>query len=340
MSDKTFDLCVWNSDDVEIVPQFLEVLKAAHGQPLTSSKEIFLWKHRDNPVGPSIFTYAVDTDSDSVVALQVLSPRRLFYNEQVHPGYESNDTSTHPNYRRRGLFTRLLELCMEEADERNAWFALGFPNINSKRGFLKFGWKDVGKIETLVKPLRPLKTGFFFLTNRKSLKRFSADTKSHMSAGTVASSLPEDMEEILEARQCWQGLWAGHRDRTLLEWRFVHHPYHSYEIVKSEEGFAFVLLGQRGILREGKIVEAFFRVAQKKLKRAVKGLLRQIREQLDPDIVSTILTVDHPYHDAFVRSGFYKAPSDMMFFNYPLSNCPSNLAEQPWAITGTDIDTQ
>jgi hypothetical protein len=340
MNDKTCDLRIWNSDDVQIVPQFLELLKATHQQSSALPKEIFLWKHRDNPIGSSIITYAVDIDSGKVVAMEALSPRRLFYNGQLYLGYESNDTSTHPDYGRRGLFTSLLKLAMEIANKKNASFLFGFPNSNSMRGFLKNGWKDMKKIGVFLKPLHPLRIGAAILTDRKRLRLFIANSRNQATANAANQLLPEDLEEILKVRGSWGNLWAGYRDRPMLEWRFVRHPYHSYEIIRSEKWFAFALIGQRGILRECRIVEAFSRVAKSEMKQAIKGLLLQIRERFNPDVISTVFTMDHPYFDSFVRSGFYKAPSPIMSFNYPLSSCPSNLAEQPWAITGTDINVQ
>ena len=340
MDGKKFELCVWNPEDVQIIPQFLKVFEAAHQHPLTSRKDIFLWKHKDNPVGPSIITYAVDTERDKVIAVEALSPRKLSYNGLVYLGYESNDTSTHPDYGRRGLFTSLVRLGTEIASKRNTSFFYGFPNFNSKRGFLKLNWKDVGTIAVLVKPSHPLRVGFAFLTDRKGLRSFIGDIKNEPAENIVNQSLPEDLEEFLKVRGSWGNRWVGYRDRSILKWRFLEHPFHTYRIIRTEQGLAFVLLGHRGILQECRIVEAYFRAEKSELKQAIKRVLLQIQEYFNPDIISTILTIGHPYYDSFIRSGFYKAPSNIMFFNYPLSSCPINISGQPWAITGTDIDTQ
>ena len=340
MDEKKIELCVWNPEDTQIIPRFLEVLEAAHQHPMTSRKNIFLWKHRDNPAGPSIITYAVDTENDKVVSLEALSPRKLSYNGQAYLSYESNDTSTHPDYGRRGLFTSLVKLGTEIASRRNASFLYGFPNLNSKRGFVKLNWRDVGTTSVLVKPLRPLRVGFAFLTNRKKLRSFAGDIGNSPAINFANQSLPEDLEEILKMRASWENLWVGYRDRSILEWRFLKHPFHTYRIISTSKGLAFAMLGHRGPLKECRVVEAYFRVEKSELRQAIKEVLRYVRERFNPDIISTILTTGHPYYEAFIRSGFYKAPSNIMFFNYPLSSCPSNIAGYPWAITGTDIDTQ
>jgi hypothetical protein len=340
MHEKKFELCTWVPEDIQIIPEFLNVLDVAHQHPLTSHMDTFLWKHRDNPSGPSIITYAVDVDNGKVIAMEALSPRKLLFQGQVYMGYESNDTATHPDYWRRGLFTSLLKLGTDIAIQRNASFLYGFPNLNSKQGFLKHNWRDTGAITVLVRPVHLVKVGFAFLKGRKAIRDFISDMKKGAITDIDDQLLPKDLEEYFKIRESWINLWTGYRDKPILKWRFLEHPVHCYRIISVEKGFAFVNLGNRGILRECKIVEAYFRANKNETRKTIKNLLLQIKERFNPDMISTILTLGHPYYDAFIKAGFYKAPSDIMFFNYPLSGCPENSMESPWAIGGTDIDTQ
>lgn len=336
--ENKFDFFVWNPEDKSIIPQFIEVLKAAHAEPLTSNKDIFLWKHKNNPSGPSLLTYAVDKWTSKVVAIQVMSLRDIVYNNKSYIGYESNDTSTHPSYFRQGLFGSLLKLCMETANSRGGGYVYGLPNINSKRGFEKAGWKNVGEIEIIAKFCSPFKAGYSLLKYGRSGNVFVPNPKISEPTSQIKKKLPENIEEIISARNSWTDMWSSEKSREFLEWRFLDHPLRDYEIVKTKDGVGFVTIGKRGFLKEIRVVDICFN--ERFSKRSAKEFVGVIRERFSPDIITTIFSTGHPYHDGFCRAGFHRLPSDIMFFNYAFSNCPVDLIGKPWSITGVDVDTQ
>ena len=340
MSKSEFELRIWNPDDLDIVHRLLNIMFAAHGSPQTNTIEKFLWKHRDNPVGPSIFSYAIDPDTGNLAATEAVSPRSLVFNNQIYLGFESNDTSTRPEYGRRGLFTSLLRLCMVEAERRGATFLYGLPNLKSKSGFSKYGIRNIGGFIFLAKPLRLFRTGYGSLRWYKTKSKYIDGYWKNTSVKNNTRSLPDNWEVMLEARKGWRGVWAGYRNRAYLEWRFLKNPHFNYRIVSVGEGFGIVALGRRGILREARIVEVYFKSHRDELRKNIKKLIHQINDLYKPDFVSTIVTINNPYFEPLKKSGFLNAPSRMFFFNYPFHRCPRHLTEAPWAMAGADIDTQ
>jgi hypothetical protein len=59
---------------------------------------------------------------------------------------ETGDVMTHPDWRKKGLFSALDRACMEET-KRLGWPAVfGLPNRRSAHIFLELGWKKVGTV--------------------------------------------------------------------------------------------------------------------------------------------------------------------------------------------------
>lgn len=340
MSKSEFELRIWDPGELDIVPNLLEIMFAAHGNPQTNTIEKFLWKHRDNPAGPSIFSYAIDPKTDILVATEAMSPRSLVFNNQKYLGFESNDTSTRPEYGRRGLFTSLLKFCMVEAERRGATFLYGLPNLNSKSGFSRYGIRSIGGIKNLAKPLRFFRTGYGFIKSYKANLKYIDGYWENSLPKKNTHTLPNNWEFMLEAREGWRGVWAGDRNQAYLIWRFLKNPHFNYQIVNSDEDLGIVALGRRGILREARIVEIFFKSHNDDLNKNIKKLLQKINILYKPDFVSTIMTIHNPYFQLLHKAGFLNVPSRMMFFGYPFYRCPQNLTDAPWALTGADIDTQ
>ena len=67
--DDRFKIKIWDPKTDEVVSQFINVLCLAYNNNDLFTKEYFLWKHRDNPAGNSIISYAIDTKTGSVVAI-------------------------------------------------------------------------------------------------------------------------------------------------------------------------------------------------------------------------------------------------------------------------------
>ena len=132
MTEKAkFLIKLWQQEQ-DILQQFAELLSDVYGRSITN--EHMFWKHANNPQGESFISYAHNEAGEMVAA-------RAFwrmYSEQG-PIYQPCDTVTRPDFQRRGLFSSLTKLCLENI-EANA-VVVNFPNNASYPAYLKLGWK-------------------------------------------------------------------------------------------------------------------------------------------------------------------------------------------------------
>lgn len=83
----------------------------------------------------------------------------------------SLETFVIPEYRGKGLFTRLLRMIDEVLLVANASSIINFPNSNSLSGFIKNGFDNKGKVRACVIPLIP-----FGLSRLKTFQPVFQDT--------------------------------------------------------------------------------------------------------------------------------------------------------------------
>ncbi len=137
------------------LPGVLDTLRAALGETalLRRTPEQWNWKHTLNPFGRSIVLVAVD--GDRVAAVRAFMRWRL-----TTPGGEdlscvrAVDTAVHPDYQRQGLFRRLNEAAVEAARDDGVDLVFNTPNSQSRPGYLKQGWRNVGPIGVMIRPSR------------------------------------------------------------------------------------------------------------------------------------------------------------------------------------------
>jgi GNAT superfamily N-acetyltransferase len=151
---------------------------------------------------------------------------------------ETGDVMTHPEWRKKGLFSALDRACMAET-ARLAWPAVfGLPNRRSAHIFLELGWKKVGtvrpwtfllkddeaarreraregRLQGWLVPLgmRKGKAARAKLAERSG-KRFKARALDHF---------PREVEDLSRAVEKRFALMVR-RDAAWLDWRFVRCP--------------------------------------------------------------------------------------------------------------------
>ncbi|MCB9446964.1 MAG: GNAT family N-acetyltransferase [Flavobacteriales bacterium] len=111
----------------------------------------FEWKFKDNPSGFAEGFYAKD-EKGEVAAYYGVIPETYVINGEKRVIYQSCDTMTHSNHRRKGLFRMLAMHCYDLLREQNKLFIIGFGGGESTPGFLKFGWKEIFKVRYYFYP--------------------------------------------------------------------------------------------------------------------------------------------------------------------------------------------
>lgn len=317
---------VLDLSDARAVQEVLDLWGRVFG---VRGPEWFSWKHRDNPMGPSIITLAREPENGTVVAARALWRLDLQRGTATIPAYQPCDTATAPGHRHRGLFTRLTHLAVEEARKR-AGLLFNFPNAQSKPGYLKLGWQDIGGLVTLARFTRPLRVGWTGITRRGKL-------------GNLAYEL-DHPRRAENAAPDWAALFAGEgpepdllrakRDPGVFTWRFLRHPTNRYEVFVQGDGGLVGHPGRRGDLREFRVL-ALLGSARSDPGRLV-DCMGAMEEALKPDLVSVMLHRCHPAFRNLRRSAFLPVSSRTNLAARFLTPPSPDLR---WGIEGTETDT-
>lgn len=120
--------------------ELIPLMKACFGMDVNIA--YFEWKFLKNPAGDFVGFVARD-DANNVAAYYGVIPEKYNILDNEIIVYQSCDTMTHPNHRRKGLFQKLATHCYDYLRERNQLFVFGFSGQQSTPGFLKFGWSHL-----------------------------------------------------------------------------------------------------------------------------------------------------------------------------------------------------
>ena len=133
-----------NATDTDI-PAIIALLKSSLGES-SSPKSIFYWnwKHNKNPFGNSPVLVA-DTNG-MLVGVRAMMKWQWQKGDKIFTALRAVDTATHPDFKGKGIFSKLTLQMIEESTSNNVDFIFNTPNIQSKPGYLKMRWKEAGKL--------------------------------------------------------------------------------------------------------------------------------------------------------------------------------------------------
>jgi len=192
------------------------------------------------------------------------------------------DTATHPDHQRRGIFRALTSAAVEELTGDGLDFIFNTPNDNSRPGYLRMGWRDVGRIPTRFSLRSPA------ALPRVARARTAASKWSEPTAvGSTIEEVVDDLVSLSADMPAAVGISTA-RTRDHLLWRYGFGPLH-YRIVQTDHAAGVVRLRRRGIALETVIAEVFSPSAA-----ATKGLFRRLRRELPSDHLLTLAATPHP----------------------------------------------
>jgi GNAT superfamily N-acetyltransferase len=315
------------------LPPVVELLDATLGGGPAGRRppELFRWKHLDNPFGPS-FMLVAERDG-RLVGLRAFMRWRLRSGAGTLRAVRAVDTATHPDYQGMGVFSRLTRAALEAmAGEVDLVF--NTPNDKSGPGYLKLGWREVGRVPVAVRVRRPLR---LLARGRGSARPAPAV------AGEPAAAVLERAEAVaalLRREPAPRGL-ATPRDLDYLRWRYGAAPLLGYRAVTEERagelaGLALFRVRPRGALWEATVAE----VLAGGDARTAGRLLRRVAGAAAVDH----LTLHAPARSALAgpaaRSGFLPSPAGIRLVVNPLR---AGLAPDPtelrsWALSLGDLE--
>ena len=227
------------------IPQILKVLKASLGE--TSSKkteEVWRYKHIDNPFGESLVLVA--EEDKSIVGVRAFMRWRWQRGEEVFSAFRAVDTATHPKHQGKGIFKKLTLRALENGKKKEEdHFVFNTPNDQSKPGYLKMGWKQVGKVYVGLKP------SLSFLKPKKSQLIYKIEKNISQ---TEVEVLCHQWNKRLVTKP---GLFTP-KSAEILRWRYEENPLQSYEVIADNGYYLAAYVKKRGRLKEFRIAEYIY----------------------------------------------------------------------------------
>jgi hypothetical protein len=210
-----------------------------------ASPDFLAWMYDRNPNGRAI---EFVTKSGALVTGHCAAvPMRCKLGEDVRPASIAVNGMTHPDFRGRGIFSRLYgEVTAGSAGDGMA-LTFGFPNSNSLNACLRhLNFRDIGEFPLWLLPLRPgailaardaKRAGVWKRAGALAEPAFrlgQALLRPRSGRGGWTIERPPAFGPEFEA--LWDEAKRGFRygfvrDSAFLDWRFARHPTRSYEIL-------------------------------------------------------------------------------------------------------------
>lgn len=211
-------------------------------------RAFFAWKHDDNPFGPSPAWVA--TVGGEIVGFRTFLRWELTRGDGRLRMVRAVDTASDPDHRGRGIFRRLTLSAVAELTAAEYDAVFNTPNTQSRPGYLKMGWKELGRPVVGARPRGPL-AALRMAQSREAAEKWSeATTVGEPAAAALRGS---GLDSLLTALPSPAG-WGTPRTPEYLRWRYAFEPLH-YRAIEVRGGLAVFRVRRRGRAREVALCE-------------------------------------------------------------------------------------
>jgi GNAT superfamily N-acetyltransferase len=218
-------------------------------------EEFFSWKHDLNPAGPSPAWVAEASDGRLTGVRVFLRWRFRDPAGRELSAVRAVDTATHPDWQGKGIFKRLTLGALPDLRADGVDFVFNTPNEQSRPGYLKMGWNQVGRLPVGVRVASLARTRSL-AGARTAAEKWSQPTTAGVEAAKVLSDAGA-VEELL-GRLAPSGRIHTHRTPAHLLWRYRFEPLHYRAMLVGDDladGAVVFRVRRRGTAVEGTICE-------------------------------------------------------------------------------------
>lgn len=307
------------------------------------SIEWWQWLYGRNPAGQVIIWLA--EDKGAIVGHRPYLPVKVKFGHQTALAGQAIDTAVHPDYHRRGIFTRLTKESLIEATNREWAFIYNFPNQLSYLGYIKAGWVDAYNPVRLVKILNLRNIMKLFLPNefisqalaQMSDRLISTLPSTHLKYCSHDSIITHDSRFDDAYDQFWCEISpyfqiAIVRDCAYLNWRYVENPLFYYDIFSLRKankilGFAVLRCStSQQKLHVGNIMEFLFLPNYMSQAQILLSYITDFFRNKQVDLITLWPVLRRSYIHIFRHHVFFKSPLSkermtihLLSTNFPLS---------------------
>lgn len=212
----------FNPDDIE---GLVELFAASFQAEVTA--EYFRWKYLSNPAGQAEAMLAIE--GERIVGFYGMIPEVYAIDGEDWRVHQSMDTMTHPDFQRRGLFTRLAGECYAAIQAKAGYLlGVGFPGETSHRGFTeKLQWSTVMELpyHFTNRPLQRLgKSQKHARFELQCIKHFN-DRHAHLFRAYCTGT---GIERVMSS--------------SVANWQFIERPNSAFECFEVSDGSSIVAI--------------------------------------------------------------------------------------------------
>ena len=278
--------------------------------------EWFDWKYESNPYFEGVPMIVAATGDDLVGAVPLFA-QRMRVDSQTVRTFQPADVMVHPDHRKQGLFTRMIEESYESFRTDEPTLLIGFPNDAALPGWLKTGWEIVETVPTYYRLQSPgsllgLEEGpvtSAVETAATSAARGYLGIRDRLVNGNQSGlrverhrTIPAELLASLYRTQR-PAAFHGVRDEGFYRWRFSnpHWEYVTYVAVRDGSPVAAVVTGTRP---DGSLTRLTELLPLRAAHDAFEPLLRSVLEEH-----ATVDMIAAPSHleldELFTSRGFH-----------------------------------
>ena len=264
-------------------------------------------------------------DEDEVISLRPTIQIRLKFKDKTIKSGMNVDVMTHPNYRRMGLFSTLVNESFKMLKELGVPIVYTFPNNFSFPGYEKrIKWTYVDSLPLLVKILKPKNFVKKYIKNSHMQKCLNPVAEAFTSLIFTSKTRTKNRNLSINQINYFNGnfdlLWqelsdqfeiAVIRDSKYLNWRYMERPGYDYRVFSaSEDGIlkGYIVLREDIMLdlKLGLIVD----ILASDYNTAYSLILHayEVFKDGNMDIMGCLMFDTSIYFDVLKKAGFLRLP--------------------------------
>ena len=219
----------------------LELTRKIFGDAEISKSDFFDWQYLRNPEGEAIVIVARDDEKNLVVGIESILPINIVVNQKIVKASLSCNSYVHPDYRNKGIFSKLISTVLEESTKNDILCIYGVANDNSFNSFMKKGSHEISNMPILFRPLRLSR--YFSSPISTILNLFDNIWKVKKNANPNVSQFNTDFDESFEELAKKASLRIPiikQRTKEFLNWRYRNHPTREYKTFVLKENSLLV----------------------------------------------------------------------------------------------------